>query len=255
MRAAAFCFIACALAASPARAQEHRAWPERVLVTFDVPFQSLDNGFEEVVAYPDTLRRTEHVTFNSTYDSMRGAMLAAGGGARVFRDIGAGVTVTWFQPASNASYAVSVPNPLVANRPLTLSGSLEELNREEIGVHLQALYAVPLRNRLRVMLSGGPSIFRLKQDVLASIEFDRLPGFTALELHDTFVTPIEETAVGFHVGADVTWDLWKHFGVGSVTRYSRATVTIDPGSTAAASRRIELRAGGLQIGGGVRLMF
>lgn len=255
MKAAVLCLIACALAAAPARAQEHRAWPERVFVTFDVPFQALANGFNEFVAYPDTLRRTENVTFDTTYDAMRGVMLAAGGGVRVFRGIGAGVIATWSQPASTASYALGVPNPIVANRPLTLTGSLEELNREEIGVHLQALYAVPLGSRARVMLSAGPSIFRLKQDVLSSVEFDRLPGFTRLELHQALISPIDETAVGFNVGADVTWNLWKHVGIGSVTRYSRAATTIDPGSTTAVSRQIELRAGGLQIGGGVRLMF
>ena len=255
MRATVICFLACALAAVPASAQEHRSWPERVFVTFEVPFQSLDNGFEEVVAYPDTLRRTENITLNTTYDAMRGVMLAAGGGTRVFRSIGAGIMATWFRPTGTASYAVGIPNPLIANRPLTSTGSLDELNREEIGVHLQALYAVPLGSRMRIMLSAGPSFFQLKQDVLTSVEFDRSPGFTRLDFHDAVVTAADENLVGFNVGADVTWQPWKHLGIASVTRYSRATVMIDPGSTPATSRQIELRAGGLQLGGGVRLMF
>jgi hypothetical protein len=57
------------------------------------------------------------------------------------------------------------------------------------------------------------------------------------------------------VSADITWRLAPHFGVGTVTRYSRANVTLDPGSASGVGRRIEMHLGGLQIGGGIRLLF
>jgi hypothetical protein len=105
------------------------------------------------------------------------------------------------------------------------------------------------------MLAGGPSIFNTKQDLVRSIEFDTLPGFTSLKFDQALITEGRRTAVGFNVGADITWALVSHLGVGTVTRYSRAKVTLDPGAQSRVSRAIEMHAGGLQIGGGIRLLF
>ena len=64
------------------------------------------------------------------------------------------------------------------------------------------------------------------------------------------------TVIGFNVGADVTWLMGSHFGIGSVTRDSRAMFTLDPGATTAlVTRAIDTRAGGPQIGAGVRFLF
>src|SRR5207249_8146728 len=92
-----------------------------------------------------------------------------------------------------------------------------------------------------------------KQELVRSIEFDRLPGFTGLKLDQALVTPVERTVVGFNLSADIMWTLASHFGVGTVTRYSRATATLDPGSESGVRRPIEIVAGGLRIGGGIGL--
>jgi hypothetical protein len=237
--------------AAPAFAQEPGAWLQRSFLTIDVPFQALNNDFSEWVSFPDTLRRSENVTFAAGYESTRGALFDAGGGVRVVKNVGVGVVASWFQRSTTASFDLRVPNPLVANRPLVVSGSVPDLDREELGVHFQGLYAVPLANQLRLMLAGGPSVFRTKQDLIRSIEFDTLPGFTALSFNQALVTAVERTVVGFNVSADVTWAFAAHAGVGSVARYSRATVTLDPGAETGVARAVEMHAGGLQIGGGV----
>jgi hypothetical protein len=250
-------FVAgCALVfAAPASAQENRAWLQRTFVTIDVPFQPLDNDFSESLSFADTLRRSESVTFAAGYESTRGALFGAGAGVRLVKNVGAGVAASWFYRSTTASFDLRVPNPLVANRPLLVSGSVPDLDREEVGVHFQALYAVPIASRVRVMLAGGPSVFRTKQDLVRSIEFDTLPGFTALRFNQALVTGVERTVVGFNVSADVTWALASHIGIGTIARYSRATVTFDPGAETGVARAIEVRAGGLHIGGGIRLLF
>jgi hypothetical protein len=122
-------------------------------------------------------------------------------------------------------------------------------------LHIQALYARALGRNVRVMFSGGPSIFMTRQDVVRSIEFDILPGFRALGLEQALIAQGEQTSVGFNLGADITWALARHIGVGTVTRYSRANVTWEPASESGVSRAIDMHAGGLHIGGGVRLLF
>jgi hypothetical protein len=243
------------LLAAPLAAQENRAWPERTFVTIDVPFQPLDNGFSESLSFPDTLRRAENVTFVAGYAPTRGALFDLGAGVRLVNNVGVGVTASWFEHSSSGSFELMVPNPLVANRPLDLAGSVSGLNRNEFGIHIQALYAVALGKRARIMLAGGPSVFNTKQDLVRSIEFDTLPGFTSLKFDEALITDVRKTVVGFNVGADITWALASHLGVGTVTRYARAKATLDPGAASGVSRAIEMHAGGLQIGGGIRLLF
>ena len=243
------------LLASPLAAQEDRAWPERTFVTIDVPFQPLNNDFSESLSVADTLRKSESVTFVADYGSTRGALFGVGAGIRLAKHVGVGVTTSWFQHSGSGTFDLKVPNPLVANTPLDLTGTVSGLKRNELGIHVQALYAVALGRKARVLLAGGPSVFQTKQDLVRSIEFDTLPGFTSLEFDQALITEVKKTVVGFNVGADITWGLASHLGVGTVTRYSRAKLTLDPGAESAVSRAIELHAGGLQIGAGIRLLF
>jgi hypothetical protein len=251
-----FGFLAvCMLLVAPLAAQENPAWPERTFVTIDVPFQVLNNKFSESLHLPDTIRKTENVTFVAGYPSTRGVLLDVGAGVRVAKSFGVGLTASQFQRSSSGSFALTVPNPFVANQPLDLAGSVSRLNHREIGLHIQALYALRLGKKARVMLVGGPSIFKTKQDVVTNIDFNILPGFTSLMLDKALISGAKETVVGFNVGADVTWELTSHVGLGTLTRYSRANVTLRPGAEAGASRVIKMNAGGLHIGGGIRLLF
>lgn len=138
------------LAAAPLAAQEPRAWPERIFVTIDVPFQPLNNDFSESLSFADTTRRTENVTFVASYESTRGALVDAGAGVRLAKNLGAGVTASWFQRSGSSTFDLMVPNPLVANKPLDVAGSVSGLKRNELGIHIQALYALALGKRARV---------------------------------------------------------------------------------------------------------
>lgn len=248
--------VSCALVvATPLAAQENHAWPQRTFVTIDVPFQLLKNDFSESLSFADALRKTENVTFVAGYESTRGALFGAGAGVRIVSNFGVGLTASWFQHAGSGSFGLKVPNPLAANRPLDVAGSVSGLNRQEVGVHVQALYGLALGQRARLILSGGPSIFNTKQDVLRSIEFATLPGFTSLRFEQALITQIDRTVVGFNVGADITWPLASHLGIGTVTRYSRAKVTLQPDAESGVNRAIEMHAGGLHLGAGIRLMF
>lgn len=257
IRQASACVAACVLAlAAPAAAQQRPAWPERTFVTIDVPFQPLDNDFSESVSLADAFVKTEKDAFNAAYASTKGALLDIGAGVRLAGSFGLGVTGSWFQRAGAATFNLSVPNPAALNAPRALGGAVADLKRREVGLHVQALYAVPLGRKARVMLSGGPSAFNVRQDVVQSVEFDEAAGFSSIALSQVLTSRVTRAVVGWNLGAEVTWLLAPHFGVGSVTRYSRANLTIDPGSaTPALTRSIDARAGGLQIGGGVRVLF
>src|SRR5438552_660566 len=183
---------------APLAAQENPAWPERTFVAIDVPVQLLKNDFSESLRFADTIRKTENVSFDARYPSTRGALFDLGAGVRVTRRLGVGLMVSQFQRSSSGSFSLTVPNPLVANQPLNLAGPVSGLNHSELGVHVQALYALPLGKSTRLMLFGGPSIFKTKLDVVRSLEFSILPGFTSLGLDRTLITRDKQTVAGFN---------------------------------------------------------
>jgi hypothetical protein len=144
------------LSASPLAAQDNRPWPERTFVTIDLPFQPLNNDFSESLSFADTLRKSESVTFVADYESTRGALFDVGAGIRLANHVGVGLTTSWFQHSGSGAFDLKVPNPLVANKPLDLTGTVSGLKRNELGIHLQALYAVALGRSARVLLGGDP---------------------------------------------------------------------------------------------------
>jgi len=241
--------------ATSAAAQEDRAWPERVFITIDVSFQPVENDFSESLSFADSVRRTENVHFLMRYPSSRGALFDVGAGVRLTTNIGVGMTSAWLQRSNAGSFELDLPNPLAANSPLELSGSINSLNRQELGLHLQALYVRAIGRNLRLMLSAGPSIFSTRQDLVRSVEVDILPGFRSLQLDEATIAEEEHTSVGFNLGADITWTFASRLGIGTVTRYSRANITWTPPSQSGISRAIETHAGGLHIGGGIRVFF
>jgi len=243
------------MVSAQANAQEIRGWSERAFITIDVPFQVLHDGFSEALNFADTIRPTETAQFAADYGSTRGPLIDLGAGYRVFGRLGIGVTVSLLRRAHTGLFDLTVPSPIAGNRPLNLNGSVAALDRRDVGVHVQALYAVPIGRQSRLMLSAGPSIFDTRQDLVRSIEFDILPGLTTVKFDQTLVTSATNTAVGLNVGADLTWNVARHFGLGALSRYSRANVTLDPGSASGVNRSVTVHAGGLQLGGGIRIRF
>src|SRR5262249_60426847 len=125
----------------------------------------------------------------------------------------------------------------------------------EAPLHLHGLYALRLGKKTRVTLSAGPSIFNTTQDLLKSVEFTILPGFTSLRFDNAITVREQRTVAGFNVGANFTWTVASRVGVGTIIRYSRAHLTLDPGTTTALARGIESHPGGLHVGGGLRLLL
>jgi hypothetical protein len=248
--------IGCILTmAAPVAGQDARAWTERAFVTIELPFQTLNDDFAESSTFPDTIRKTESAHFSAGYASTRGPLFDVGAGFRVWRRFGLGATVSYSKKTSSGSFDLTVPSLIAGNNPLDLTGSVPGLVRRDVGVHIQALYPIDLGKQTRVMLSGGPTLFSTRQDLVKSVAFDTLSGLTTLKLDQVFVTETSKSVVGFNIGADITWDVARHLGVATVTRYSHANVTLDPGSVPGISRSVSFNAGGLQVGGGVRVRF
>jgi opacity protein-like surface antigen len=201
----------------------------------------------------------ERASASAVYDKPgSGSNLDFGGGYMFSPVMGVGLSYSGNRYKDPGSVSLTIPDPFFFNAAST--GTLlveDELERSERAFHMQAMInATPNSERLRVRLFGGPSYFRVQQHLVSDIGFvqDASPFFAA---NDVTLTGYEfkradANAWGFHGGADVGMFFSRMVGVGGTVRYSRANVTLaDPLSES----NIDLKAGGVQVGGGLRFKF
>jgi outer membrane protein with beta-barrel domain len=143
------------------------------------------------------------------------------------------------QSTVTAATTASVPNPIRFSSPSIVSLEAPEAKRREIGVHLQAIYALPLTPAVLLTIAGGPSLVHLQQG---------MPGVTISGTTPTIV-PVNESGNGFggHVGADLSTFFSERYGFGVFVRYVAAKVDLPSASG--------VTVGGVQAGAGLRLRF
>ena len=156
MKASRGLLAACVLlSAAPVHAQENRVWPERIFVTVDVPFQPLNNGFSESLSFPDTVRRTENVSFATDYGSTRVtlrehplALMRPGLPEEV-------LTSADLERTRNGA-EVRVAGMVVARqRPATAHGITFMLLEDELGT-INLIVPVPVYERCRLAVRAEP---------------------------------------------------------------------------------------------------
>jgi hypothetical protein len=229
----------------------------------------IDVNFGVAVAAEDTFRMQgvgtlfqEDATFGADYNLPRGAAFDFGGGVMITPLIGVGVSFSGTAHEDVASLDARVPHPILVNvYGSDVAETDEKLMRTEGGVNLQAMI-VPLQtDRLRVRFFGGPTYFRVKQDAVTDIRYTQvstiLGAINNITITEFDSREIEGNGWGFHGGGDVSVFFNRIIGVGGFAKFSRGNVDIE--NTMALSSRdedpIEVKAGGFQVGGGLRLKF
>lgn len=186
----------------------------------------------------------ETATFSSTNKVKGGFIFDVGGAYRVWgKNLLAGVTVSHIGSKSNGSLTGSIPDPVFFDRPRAVTKEFADLKHSETGVNIDAIWMIPVANKIDVGLSFGPTIFAVKQDTIPSLTITE-PGPTVT----TTVVSSSKTAVGFNVGVDAQYMLRKKYGVGAVMRYTVGSVSL-PGASE------KLTVGGFQVGVGARYRF
>jgi Outer membrane protein beta-barrel domain len=196
----------------------------------------------------------EPATTNTASSITSGNILDFGAGVRIWRNLSVGAG--YHQESNKADVAITgtVPNPIFFNRPRQLNATATELRRKEMAGHLQFGWMVPVNPKLDVHVIGGPSWFRLEQDVVSDVRIGEvgLP-FTEVVAQPT-VENRKKSVAGFNLGADVTYMFLENdrvrLGAGGFIRYSGAGATVF-----LMTQDVESDVGGLQFGFGVRFRF
>ncbi len=186
----------------------------------------------------------ETATVTSNQKVKGGGFFDIGGAYRVWgQNLLAGVTFLHTSSDTNVTLNASIPDPVFFDRPRTVTGSQSGARHSENVLHLDAIWMIPVANKMDVGVFAGPSIFFVKQDTITSLTVTE-PGPTV----NAPLTEVSKTSFGLNLGADFQYMIDKKWGVGAVARYSWGSADIT-GATKS------LTVGGFQIGAGGRYRF
>ena len=219
---------------------------EKVFISVNGLFQVPSNDFDESA----TIRvNAENGRFDTDYDVGGGFAFDVSGAFVVWQNLAVGAGVTTFSTSTPTAIDAQVPHPFFFNQPRTVTGEFEG-DRSELAVHIQAKWIAPVSDKLLVTVFGGPSFFQVEQTIVTDFEYTESYPFDTATFSRAITSDESESAMGFHVGGDVAYYFSNQVGVGGMAQYSKATVemTVPSGTT-------DVKAGGLQVGGGLRLRF
>ena len=238
MKAGVLC-LALLAAATPASAQ--MTWTDKGFVNVNFGAQTGSQSFSVNTPF-ELYGETGEVA--SAMDVKARGFFEIAGGYKVWSNLALGVGYTFASGSSDAAVTALVPDPLLFDqlRPVTTDAS--DLGHTEHGIHLTGTWMIPVTDKVDVGLAFGPTIFMISQEIASGVDVTE-PGPTVTGVT---VESLDETTVGFHLGVDVTYLVTPRIGVGALARYTRGSVDVDNAPES-------LKAGGFQVGAGVRFRF
>ena len=220
----------------------------RGFVSLNGAYQTTSNDFRETVTFREN---AEDGRFDADYSVRAVPGLDMSGGGMISPTIGVGAAISRFSRSTPGTFSGSIPHPFFYNAPRSISAEIAGLKREELAVHAQMRGGFPVGSRFQALVFGGPSLFRVKQGIVADFSYaDSYPYDEATFQAAQLISPTK-SQIGFNVGGDVAFFFTRQVGIGFTTMFSRATVDLPT----ADGRTAQVRAGGIHTGGGLRLRF
>ena len=234
------------LGARPAGAQT-RAWPERFWFGISGGIQPTVNSFDDAFER-ELYQETEGVTVD--YPVKSGALIAATGGVRVWKNLAVGFGVTRYNRRGSATVKARLPHPFFDNQFRDIEGTTTT-TRSETGGHLLIGWMMPLGEKLRLIVTAGPSVLSVGQTLVTDVQFSETYPYDTAEFTGATTTKGTRTATGFNAGADVFWMFSRRIGAGGLIQVTRARARLNAGS----GRTKAVDAGGAQAALGIRVLF
>ncbi len=233
--------LVCALllAASEAAAQP------RVTLNVDGGLQPAGSGFSDSGDLDHPTFGFEAGEVTTRYRSGGGSVFDGGLRVRIVGYLALGASVSLHSREGSASLDASLPHPFLFESPRRASLTVTGLDRRELAVHVPVFWLVPVGDSIELALFGGPSIFRVTQDVVTGVGFTQRHPFDTVQLTRAQMAARSGTRTGFHAGVEVAYFFSEFAGVGGKVRFSRAELDL-AGS---------VEAGGIHATAGLRLRF
>jgi outer membrane protein with beta-barrel domain len=196
-------------------------------------------------------KNVETEVIDVKYSMKPWALIDLAAGYRLWKTLGVGVAVSVTSGKGETDVTASVPHPFFFSQPRTVTGTETDIAHSETGVHLQLQYLVPATGRLHFTLQGGPSWLSVDHDVVTDVTIAESYPYDTAAFGGAVTKSTKGSATGFNAGIDVTWLFAESLGIGGIVRYTRADVDLK----AVEGRTLTMKAGGLQGGVGIRVLF
>jgi hypothetical protein len=193
----------------------------------------------------------ESAPIATSIDLASAPMFDIGGSYRFVNRLAAGVSVSSLSRDVDGTLDAKIPHPFFFNTPRAISGNLSGLQHKETGVHIYAMYLVPVSSKLDVGVFGGPSHFNVKQDFVTDVDYTASYPFDTATFSGAPTENVSKGVMGYNVGADVSWRLSRVLALGGLIRFTGASTSL----TVASGNDVDVKVGGLQTGAGIRILF
>ena len=217
-------------------------------VSVNGTYQTRTTDFQDTEAFRVNVEDSQ---FTTAYTIDSGPSFDVGAGGLVTNHFAIGGAFTRFSQSSPGVLTGAVPHPFFFNRARPVSGTVDGLNREELAGHLQARYVWPFTPRFRVSAFGGPSFFRVTQGIVTNFSYAESYPYDEATFAGATTTTSSKSGIGYNAGGDATFFVTRRIGAGFSVTFARATLKVPT----AGGRTVEVDAGGIQAGGGLRLRF
>ncbi len=231
---------------TPAGAQGAQS---QVVVTLNGGIQTAGPGLSDHFEFATDPIETAKVDVQ--YPAKPSLLIDGGVGLRLWKSLGVGVAVSHATVDGTAQIDAQIPHPLQIDQPREVNGEEDAITRAETGVHVQIQVSVPMASKMTLVLSGGPSRLDVEQEIVTDVLYDQVYPFDVATFRSATTRRSKASVTGFNVGGDLRWMFSRNIGVGGMVRYIRGSVDLETRD----DRRISVRAGGLQAGGGIRIGF
>lgn len=191
----------------------------------------------------------EKATIATNYSADKAPGLDVGIQWNAFRSIGFSASGTLYDRDLAGTYNASFPHPFFFNQPRTATGDIAGKLKETAG-HLN-LVVFGKSGSLDLSAWGGVSLFKVEADLLQNVVYSQQYPYDTVTVTSVPVGKAKDSPIGFNVGASVDYRFSRSIGLGIQGRFARAKAKLTAGS----NPTVEVDAGGLQVGGGLRIYF
>ena len=228
----------------PKPSEPWRGWSDRALISLNAGWQASSFDLHDTRSFePPFAGDREMRTLAADYSVQSGMSLDLGGGFRVWRALAAGVSVTRFKDSRDVPVSGTVPHPFFFNRARAVNGVTSGV-RQEMAVHVDAMWVVPIRPKMTLALFGGPSFYSVKQTAVSDFDYNQSYPYDDVTLTRVISSDESSSVTGVNFGADVGYYFTETIGIGGLIRFGRASVDTSIGS---------IDVGGPEVGFGLRI--
>jgi hypothetical protein len=240
--------VAFALLGVPSAAEEPPAPTEpkgHIFASALYNVQTFD--FSQVETFP---LNEEEARFRSTWSNESGLAFGVGGSYAVHRGLRLGLALEFVQTDASETFTAELPHPFFFGEDRWIGGEASGLSYRERVVHVLVGYSKSF-GRLVLAVSGGPSFFSTRTELIEDFTFTESYPFDEATLRTVQTATCDASKVGLNLGGWLGYRVTDFLALGLDVRFSRAT----PRFTTSGGNEIDVSAGGLRTGGGVLFVF